>query len=102
MILRFRVGTPKNKNVDHQVKETCAQVAYETSHISVLRHWTMSCALNFCFFMFFYISLWQKEKYPIGSNINCQIKVCMWNQYYYYYHFDLPKITVGQALTRKN
>ena len=84
IILSFRVGTSKNNNIDHQ--ETRAQVTYETNHS------TMSYALYFCFIC---ISLWHKEKYPIRSNINFQIKgkVCMWNQYCYY--FDLPKIRAG-------
>ena len=29
------VGTSKNKNIDHRVKEVCAQVTYETDHISI-------------------------------------------------------------------
>ena len=40
IILSFRVGTSKNKNIDHRVKETCAfmstQVTCETGHFSVL------------------------------------------------------------------
>ena len=52
-ILSFKGGISKNKNIDHRVKETCAimsaQVTYETDHFSVLRHSTMSGALNFCF-----------------------------------------------------
>ena len=35
----LRIGTSKNKNIDHWVKETCAimstQVAYETDHHSL-------------------------------------------------------------------
>ena len=51
---RFQVGTSKNKNIDHRVKKTCAimstQVTYETYHIPVLCHSTMSNALIFfCF-----------------------------------------------------
>ena len=55
IILSLRVGISKNKNIDHQVKETCAQVTYETNHISVLCHSTMSSTLNFCFFMYFIV-----------------------------------------------
>ena len=44
IIVSFMVGTSKNKNIDHQVKETCAiistQVTYENDHISLLRHIT--------------------------------------------------------------
>ena len=72
--LRFRVGISKNKNNDHRVKETCA-VTYETDHISVLCHSTMSSAPNFCFYVF-YCDL--KEKYRIRRNTNCKTrKVCM-------------------------
>ena len=53
IMLGFRVGTFKNKNADHRVKETCAimsiQVTYETPYISLLRDSAMSNALNFCF-----------------------------------------------------
>ena len=51
IILGFRVGTSKNKNIDHRFKETCAQVTYETEYISVRRHSIMSSALalNICF-----------------------------------------------------
>ena len=37
IILRFRVGTSKNKNIDHGVKETCAiKSTQEIDHISLL------------------------------------------------------------------
>ena len=40
IILSFRVGKIKMKNIDHQVKETCAilstQVTHEIDHIFVL------------------------------------------------------------------
>ena len=40
IILSFRVGTFRNKSIDHQVKETFAvistQVTCETEHISLL------------------------------------------------------------------
>ena len=53
IILSFWVGTSKNKNTDHEVKETCTimsiQVTYETDHISLLCDSAMSNALNFCF-----------------------------------------------------
>ena len=54
MILSFRVGTSKNTNIEHRVKETCdimsTQVTYyEIDHISLLRNSTISSALNFCF-----------------------------------------------------
>ena len=60
--LSFRVGTSKNKNIDHRVKETCAvmstQITYETDHISLLCDSTISSAL--IFFHVFYCTL--KEK----------------------------------------
>ena len=50
IILSFRVGI--SKNIDHQVKETCAivltQVTYETDYISLLSDSTVSSAANFC------------------------------------------------------
>ena len=50
IILSFRVGI--SKNIDHQVKETCAivltQVTYETDHISLICDSTVSSAANFC------------------------------------------------------
>ena len=53
IILRFRVGASKNKNVDHGVKKTCAimstQVTYEINHIPLLSDSIISSALNFCF-----------------------------------------------------
>ena len=56
-ILNFMVGTSKNKNIDHRVKETCVimsiQVIYET--IFLLRDSTMLNGLIFCFFMYFMI-----------------------------------------------
>ena len=52
IILSFRVGTSKNKNIDHRVKETYAimstQVTCETNHIST-RDSPKSDVLNFCF-----------------------------------------------------
>ena len=52
-ILSFRVGMSKNKNIDHQVKETFAiistQVTYEINHISLLCDSVMSHTSNFCF-----------------------------------------------------
>ena len=70
-ILSFWVDTSKNKSIDHQVKETCAQVTYETDHICVLCHSTMSNALNFCFYVF-YCDI--KEKYHSRRNKNCKKK----------------------------
>ena len=56
IILSFRVGKSKNKNIDHGGKETCAfmltqltQVTYETDHISLLQDLVISSAQNFCF-----------------------------------------------------
>ena len=55
IIPSFRVGTSKNKNIDHGVKETCAimstQVACESDHISFTSDSAMSSALIFlCIF----------------------------------------------------
>ena len=53
IILSFRVGSSKNKNADHRVKETDAimsiQVTHETDLISLLRDSAMSNPLNDCF-----------------------------------------------------
>ena len=53
IILSFRVGTSKNKNIDHGVEETCAirstRVRYEIDHSSVLGDSTISSGLSFCF-----------------------------------------------------
>ena len=55
IILSLRVGTSKNKNTEHCVKETCAimsmQVIHETNHTSLLGDSTMPNAINFCFFL---------------------------------------------------
>ena len=49
IILSFRLGSTKNKNIDHWGKEAYAvmstQVPYEIDHISLLRSSTMSSAL---------------------------------------------------------
>ena len=75
MIPSFRVDTSKNKNIDHQVKETCAdvstQVTYETNYISLLHDSIMSSALNFVSYVF-YCNL--KEKDHIRRNINIREK----------------------------
>ena len=53
MIPSFRVDTSKNKNIDHRIKKTCAdmstQVTHETNYISLLHDSIMSSALFFCF-----------------------------------------------------
>ena len=71
IILSFRVDTAKNKNIDHEVKETCAiistKVAYEIDHISLIQDSTISSALIFCFYAF-YGNL--KEKDHIKRNKN--------------------------------
>ena len=92
IILSFRVGTSKSKNVDHRVKETCAirstQVTYETAYISLLRDSTMSNVLNLFFI------------YHIRNIINNKKRNFYMGNHYYY--FDLPKIRVGRARTTKN
>ena len=79
IILSFRVGISKNKNIDHGVKETCAimstQVTYETGHTSFLCDSTMSSASIFLNVFYCYL----KEKY-IRRNTNSKRKkrnVCM-------------------------
>ena len=46
IILSFRVGISKNKNIDHRSKETCTimstQVTYEKDQIPLLRDSAMS------------------------------------------------------------
>ena len=92
MILNLRVGTSKNKNIDHRGKKDCAN---ESDHISFLRYSTMSSALNFCFISI----LLQPKRKKIWRKINSKNKnIYMWNQYYY---FDLPKIGVGRTHTAK-
>ena len=84
IILSWRVGTSKNKNIDHRVIET-----YKSDFSSLLCDSTMSSARSLCFL------------FHIRRNINGKKKnIYMWNQYYYYY-FDLPKIRVGCARTKK-
>ena len=73
-MLSFRAGPSKNKNIDHQVKETCAQVTYKTNHISVLRHSIMSSELFFkhTIFVFYVFSCDLKDKYHIRRNKICK------------------------------
>ena len=58
MILNLRVGTSKNKNIDHRGKKDCAN---ESDHISFLRDSTMPSALNFLFFIYFIAALKKKD-----------------------------------------
>ena len=50
IILSFRVGSSKIKNIDHGVTETFAivpsQVTYEIDHVSLPQESTISSALN--------------------------------------------------------
>ena len=73
IILSFRISPSKNKNDDHQVKETCGirsiQVIYETNLISLLRGSTMSNALNFCFLC---ILLYSERKKSYQKNYKQQ------------------------------
>ena len=97
IILSFRVGTSKNKNIDNGVKQTCAiiltQVTYEIDHISFL-----SSALSFCFYVSY---RYLKEEDRFKRNMNSQKRnIYIGNQYYYY--FGLPKIRVRRARTTKN
>ena len=87
-ILSLRVGTSKNKNIDHRGRVTCD---YETDLISLLHDSPMSSVLNFCFSY----TLLQPKRNIKGKKKNVYIR----NQYYY---FDLPKIRIGQARTTKN
>ena len=103
IILSFRIGTSKDKNIEHGVKETCpimsTQVTYKIDHVSLLQDSTISSALNFKFFYAFCCNL--EEKGQITRNINSKrINVYIGNQYFYY--FGLPKFRVGQARTEKH
>ena len=51
IILSLRVGTSRNENSDNQCKRSCA---YETDHMSLLCDSTMSSALNFCSYLFYW------------------------------------------------
>ena len=77
----FTAGTSKNKIIDHRVKETCAimltQATYETDHIALLRHSTISSALNFCLFLVF---LYPNEKHHRGK-IDSKKKKCLYMKY---------------------
>ena len=52
IIISFRVGTFKNKNIDYGVKNTgaimLAQVTYKIDQVSLLQDSTISSVLNFC------------------------------------------------------
>ena len=85
IILSFRIGTSKNKNIEHGVKETCpiisTQVTYKIDHVSLLQDSTISRALNFKFFYAFCCNL--EEKGQITRNINSKkINVYIGNQYF--------------------
>ena len=56
IMLNFRVGTSKTKNTDHKVIMSI-QVTYETDHISLLCHSTMSIV-----FYEFYCGVKEKER----------------------------------------
>ena len=71
----------RNKNIDHGGKETCD---CKSTHISLLHDSTMSNALNFVFYLFYYNV---KEKDHIKRKINSKKKNNdMWNEYYS--HFE--------------
>ena len=89
VILSLRVGTFKNKNIDHWDRETSDNESYL---ISLLCDSTISRALNFCFLC----TLLQ----PKGKVNSKKENVYMWNQFHYF--FDLPKIRVGWAHATKN
>ena len=52
IIISFRVGTFKNKNIDYGVENTgaimLAQVTYKIDHVSLLQDSTISSVLNCC------------------------------------------------------
>ena len=58
IILSFRVGTSKNENIDHQVKETCAivstQITCEKDHTSLLVIQHCQVRSIFVFYVFHY------------------------------------------------
>ena len=74
IILSFRVGTSKNKNIENRVKENCAimstQVTYETDQIFTPWFNNVKCT-KFLFYKF-YCNL--KEKVHIKRNINSKKK----------------------------
>ena len=70
IILSFRVGTYKNKNIDHQGKETCMfglPILNESSAIYALLP-----------FLFDFFEL--KEKDHIGSKMNSQKRKCLYEK----------------------
>ena len=102
IILRFRVGTSKNKNIDHRLKENCTicQHKLHMKRTTYLYSVIQQCQVHSSFvFYVFYCNL--KENDRIRKNTNGKKRnVYGWNQYYYY--FDWPKIRIGRALTTKN
>ena len=49
MILSFRVGTSKDKNIDYRVKATCVIMSTPVTYKALFTLFTISSALNFCF-----------------------------------------------------
>ena len=84
IILNFRVGTSKNKDIDHQVRHLYTSYIWNRPH--------MYSVIQQLFFYVFHCDL--KEKYIRRNTKFQKRKVCMWNQYFYY--FDLSKIRVGR------
>ena len=87
IILCFRVGISKNKNIDHRGKKfvLCLVCQFKIKNSAI--------HASFPFFKL-------KEKDYIKRKIHSEKIVYMKNQCYYY--FDLPKIRVGQVRTTKN
>ena len=73
IILNLRVGTSKNKNIDHRGKETCAN---ESNLISFLRDSMMSSTLNFHFLSILLHKIVLKEKQIVKRKMFiCEISI---------------------------
>ena len=57
IILSFRVGISKNKNIDHRVKETCAIVSTQTTSTSLYSWFNNVKCTKFLFFSVFHCIL---------------------------------------------
>ena len=103
LIPRFRVDTTKNKNTDHEVKETSLLYQHKlqrkstTSLYSKIQLYQAHQIVVFHVFDFYVFNL--KEKDHIKRNINSKKRnVYAGNQYY----LGLPQIRVGRVYTTKN
>ena len=94
IILSFRVGIAKNKNIDHEVKKLVplCQPSLFTPKFNNLKY------SKYMFFYVFYCTL--KEKGQIARNKNSKKRNIYIEKQYY--NFVLPKMRVGRACTTKN